>query len=146
MIIDGNLLSIAKAALPVAGVAGGIAAIGGTAILAYKNSEKLQESIGRLGTEVVDLGTNLPIFESIGDAIAVVTDGIADTIHNMNILNGVVLKDTISRINEIKESNNNINQDYDKQLEYLKRIGAGEEAILAVEKQRVEALAKKGYK
>lgn len=142
--VEGSFLSVAKAALPVAGVAGGLAAVGGAAVLAYKNSEKLQESIGRLGTEVVDLGTNLPIFESIGDAIAVVTDSLADTIHNMNILNGVVLKDTISRINEIKESNNNINQDYDKQLEYLKRIGAGEEAILAVEKQRVEALAKKG--
>lgn len=142
--VEGSFLSVAKAALPVAGVAGGLAAVGGAAVLAYKNSEKLQESIGRLGTEVVDLGTNLPIFESIGDAIAVVTDSLADTIHNMNILNGVVLKDTISRINEIKESNNNINQDYDKQLEYLKRIGAGEEAILAVEKQRAEALAKKG--
>lgn len=142
--VEGSFLSVAKAALPVAGVAGGLAAVGGAAVLAYKNSEKLQESIGRLGTEVVDLGTNLPIFESIGDALSVVTDNITDVIHNMNILNGTVLENTISRINEIKESNNNINQDYDKQLEYLKRIGAGEEEILAVEKQRAEALAKKG--
>lgn len=142
--VEGSFLSVAKAALPVAGIAGGLAAVGGAALLAYKNSEKLQGSIGRLGTEVVNLGTNLPIFESIGDAVAVVTDNIADVIHNMNILNGTVLENTISRINEIKESNNNINQDYDKQLEYLKRIGAGEEEILAVEKQRAEALAKKG--
>lgn len=142
--VEGSFLSVAKAAVPVAGIAGGLAAVGGAALLAYKNSEKLQGSIGRLGTEVVDLGTNLPIFESIGDALSVVTDNIADVIHNMNILNGTVLENTISRINEIKESNNNINQDYDKQLEYLKRIGAGEEAILAVEKQRAEALAKKG--
>ena len=142
--VEGSFLSVAKAALPVAGIAGGLAAVGGAALLAYKNSEKLQGSIGRLGTEVVNLGTNLPIFESIGDALSVVTDNIADVIHNMNILNGTVLENTISRINEIKESNNNINQDYDKQLEYLKRIGAGEEEILAVEKQRAEALAKKG--
>lgn len=142
--VEGSFLSVAKAALPVAGIAGGLAALGGAALLAYKNSEKLQGSIGRLGTEIVDLGTNLPIFESIGDALSVVTDNIADVIHNMNILNGTVLENTISRINEIKESNNNINQDYDKQLEYLKRIGAGEEEILAVEKQRAEALAKKG--
>lgn len=74
--VEGSFLSVAKAALPVAGIAGGLAAVGGAALLAYKNSEKLQGSIGRLGTEVVDLGTNLPIFESIGDALAVVTDNI----------------------------------------------------------------------
>lgn len=142
--IDGNLLSIAKAALPVAGVAGGIAAIGGTAILAYKNSEKLQESIGRLGTEVVDLGTNLPIFESIGDAIAVVTDNLADTIHNMNIINGTVLEDTKKAYNDIMKYKDDETKRLEQNLEYLKKIGASQEEIIIAQNSYNEALAKSG--
>lgn len=142
--IDGNLLSIAKAALPVAGVAGGIAAIGGTAILAYKNSEKLQESIGRLGTEVVDLGTNLPIFESIGDAIAVVTDNLADTIHNMNIINGTVLEDTKKAYNDIMKYKDDETKRLEQDLEYLKKIGASQEEIIIAQNSYNEALVKSG--
>ena len=142
--IDGNLLSIAKAALPVAGVAGGIAAIGGTAILAYKNSEKLQESIGRLGTEVVDLGTNLPIFESIGDAIAVVTDKLADTIRNMNIINGTVLEDTKKAYNDIMKYKDDETKRLEQDLEYLKKIGASQEEIIIAQNSYNEALAKSG--
>lgn len=142
--IDGNLLSIAKAALPVAGVAGGIAAIGGAALLAYANSDKLQESIGRLGTEVVDLGTNLPIFESIGDAIAVVTDNLADTIHNMNIINGTVLEDTKKAYNDIMKYKDDETKRLEQNLEYLKKIGASQEEIIIAQNSYNEALAKSG--
>ncbi|MEI0843531.1 hypothetical protein R4M06_06220 [Brachyspira pilosicoli] len=142
--IDGNLLSIAKAALPVAGVAGGIAAIGGAALLAYANSDKLQESIGRLGTEVVDLGTNLPIFESIGDAIAVVTDNLADTIHNMNIINGTVLEDTKKAYNDIMKYKDDETKRLEQNLEYLKKIGASQEEIIRAQNSYNEALAKSG--
>lgn len=128
--VEGSFLSVAKAALPVAGVAGGIAAIGGAALLAYANSDKLQESIGRLGTEVVDLGTNLPIFESIGDAIAVVTDNIADTIHNMNILNGTVLQQTRDSIAEILSYNKDIEKQKENQLKVNNLLGASEEENL----------------
>lgn len=142
--IDGNLLSIAKAALPVAGVAGGIAAIGGAALLAYANSDKLQESIGRLGTEVVDLGTNLPIFESIGDAVAVVTDGIADTIHNMNILNGTVLENTKKAYKDIMKYKDDEAKRLEQELEYLKKIGASQEEITEAQNAYNKALVKSG--
>lgn len=128
--VEGSFLSVAKAALPVAGIAGGLAAVGGAALLAYKNSEKLQGSIGRLGTEVVDLGTNLPIFESIGDALAVVTDNIADTIHNMNILNGTVLQQTRDSIAEILSYNKDIEKQKENQLKVNNLLGASEEENL----------------
>lgn len=142
--VEGSFLSIAKAALPVAGIAVGLAAVGGAALLAYKNSEKLQESIGRLGTEVVDLGTNLPIFESIGDAIAVVTDNLADTIHNMNIINGTVLEDTKKAYNDIMKYKDDETKRLEQNLEYLKKIGASQEEIIIAQNSYNEALAKSG--
>lgn len=133
--VEGSFLSIAKAALPIAGVAGGLAAVGASAVLAYKNSEKLQESIGRLGTEVIDLGTNLPIFESIGDAVAVVTDNIADVIHNMNILNGNALANTKKVLDEINKSQIDINKQEEIAIEKAKARGASEEEILRIRQQ-----------
>lgn len=133
--VEGSFLSVAKAALPVAGIAGGLAAVGGAALLAYKNSEKLQGSIRRLGTEVVDLGTNLPIFESIGDALAVITDNIADVIHNMNILNGTVLENTIIVLDEINKSQKDINRQEEIAIEKAKARGASEEEILKIRQQ-----------
>lgn len=128
--VEGSFLSVAKAALPVAGIAGGLAAVGGAALLAYKNSEKLQGSIGRLGAEVVDLGTNLPIFESIGDALAVVTDNIADVIHNMNIINGTVLEQTRDQIDKILSYNKDIEKQKENQLKVNNLLGASEEENL----------------
>lgn len=133
--VEGSFLSVAKAALPVAGIAGGLAAVGGAALLAYKNSEKLQGSIRRLGTEVVDLGTNLPIFESIGDALAVITDNIADTIHNMNILNGNALANTKIVLDEINKSQKDINRQEEIAIEKAKARGASEEEILKIRQQ-----------
>lgn len=133
--VEGSFLSVAKAALPVAGIAGGLAAVGGAALLAYKNSEKLQGSIGRLGAEVVDLGTNLPIFESIGDALAVITDNIADTIHNINILNGNALANTKTVLDEINKSQININRQEEIAIEKAKARGASEEEILRIRQQ-----------
>ena len=142
--IDGNLLSIAKAALPVAGVAGGIAAIGGAALLAYANSDKLQESIGRLGTEVVDLGTNLPIFEKIGDALAVVTDNIADTIHNMNIINGTVLEETRKRLDEIMAYNKDIEKQKENQLKVNNLLGTSEKENLQTMQNGAKQIVEQG--
>lgn len=142
--VEGSFLSVAKAALPVAGIAGGLAAVGGAALLAYKNSEKLQESIGRLGTEVVDLGTNLPIFESIGDAVAVVTDNIADTIHNMNILNGTVLENTKKAYKDIMKYKDDEAKRLEQNLEYLKKIGASQEEITEAQNAYNKALVKSG--
>lgn len=133
--IDGSLLSIAKAALPVAGIAGGLAAVGGAALLAYKNSEKLQGSIGRLGAEAADLGTNLPIFESLGDAFAVITDNIADAIHNMNLLNGNALANTKKVLDEITLSQADINRQENIAIEKAKAKGASEEEILKIRQQ-----------
>lgn len=133
--VEGSFLSVAKAALPVAGIAGGLAAVGGAALLAYKNSEKLQGSIRRLGTEVVDLGTNLPIFESIGDALAVITDNIADTIHNINILNGNALANTKIVLDEINKSQKDINRQEEIAIEKAKARGASEEEILKIRQQ-----------
>lgn len=133
--VEGSFLSVAKAALPVAGIAGGLAAVGGAALLAYKNSEKLQGSIGRLGAEVVDLGTNLPIFESIGDALAVITDNIADTIHNINILNGNALANTKKVLDEINKSQIDINRQEEIAIEKAKARGASEEEILRIRQQ-----------
>lgn len=133
--VEGSFLSVAKAALPVAGIAGGLAAVGGTALLAYKNSEKLQGSIGRLGTEVVDLGTNLPIFEDMGDALAVITDNIADTIHNINILNGNALANTKKVLDEINKSQIDINKQEEIAIEKAKARGASEEEILRIRQQ-----------
>ncbi|WP_286033311.1 hypothetical protein [Brachyspira pilosicoli] len=142
--VEGSFLSIAKAALPIAGIAGGLAAVGGAAVLAYKNSEKLQESIGRLGTEVVDLGTNLPIFESIGDALSVVTDNIADVIHNMNILNGTVLENTKKAYKDIMKYKDDEAKRLDQNLEYLKKIGASQEEITEAQNAYNKALVKSG--
>ena len=142
--VEGSFLSVAKAALPVAGIAGGLAAVGGAALLAYKNSEKLQGSIGRLGAEVVDLGTNLPIFESIGDALAVITDNIADTIHNMNILNGTVLENTKKAYKDIMKYKDDEAKRLEQNLEYLKKIGASQEEITEAQKAYNQALAKSG--
>lgn len=142
--VEGSFLSVAKAALPIAGIAGGLAAVGGAALLAYKNSEKLQGSIGRLGTEVVNLGTNLPIFESIGDAIAVVTDNIADVIHNMNILNGTVLENTKKAYKDIMKYKDDEAKRLEQELEYLKKIGASQEEITEAQKAYNQALAKSG--
>lgn len=133
--VEGSFLSVAKAALPVAGIAGGLAAVGGAALLAYKNSEKLQGSIGRLGTEVVDLGTNLPIFEDMGDALAVITDNIADTIHNINILNGNALANTKKVLDEINKSQIDINKQEEIAIEKAKARGASEEEILRIRQQ-----------
>lgn len=142
--VEGSFLSIAKAALPIAGIAGGLAAVGGAAVLAYKNSEKLQESIGRLGTEVVDLGTNLPIFESIGDALSVVTDNIADVIHNMNILNGTVLENTKKAYKDIMKYKDDEAKRLEQNLEYLKKIGASQEEITEAQNAYNKALVKSG--
>lgn len=142
--VEGSFLSVAKAALPIAGVAGGLAAVGASAVLAYKNSEKLQESIGRLGTEVVDLGTNLPIFESIGDAVAVVTDNIADTIHNMNLLNGTVLKQTKERLNEIMAYDEDIEKQKEKQLTVNRLLGKSENDNLKTIQTNIEQAINKG--
>lgn len=142
--VEGSFLSIAKAALPIAGVAGGLAAVGASAVLAYKNSEKLQESIGRLGTEVVDLGTNLPIFESIGDALSVVTDNITDVIHNMNILNGTVLENTKKAYKDIMKYKDDEAKRLEQNLEYLKKIGASQEEITEAQNAYNKALVKSG--
>lgn len=142
--VEGSFLSVAKAALPVAGIAGGLAAVGGAALLAYKNSEKLQGSIGRLGTEVVDLGTNLPIFKSIGDALAVVTDGIADTIHNMNILNGTVLQQTRDSIAEILSYNKDIEKQKENQLKVNNLLGASEEENLQTMQNSAKQIVETG--
>ena len=142
--VEGSFLSIAKAALPIAGIAGGLAAVGGAAVLAYKNSEKLQESIGRLGTEVVDFGTNLPIFESIGDALSVVTDNIADVIHNMNILNGTVLENTKKAYKDIMKYKDDEAKRLEQDLEYLKKIGASQEEITEAQNAYNKALVKSG--
>lgn len=142
--VEGSFLSVAKAALPIAGVAGGLAAVGASAVLAYKNSEKLQESIGRLGTEVVDLGTNLPIFESIGDAVAVVTDNIADTIHNMNIINGTVLEQTRERLNEIMAYDEDIEKRKENQLKVNALLGASEEENLQTMQNSAKQIVEQG--
>lgn len=142
--VEGSFLSVAKAAVPVAGIAGGLAAVGGAALLAYKNSEKLQGSIGRLGTEVVNLGTNLPIFESIGDALAVVTDGIADTIHNMNILNGTVLEQTRDSIDKILSYDKEIEKQKENQLKVNNLLGASEEENLQTMQNSAKQIVETG--
>lgn len=142
--VEGSFLSVAKAALPVAGIAGGLVAVGGAALLAYKNSEKLQGSIGRLGTEVVNLGTNLPIFESIGDALAVVTDGIADTIHNMNILNGTVLEQTRDSIDKILSYDKEIEKQKENQLKVNALLGASEEENLQTMQNSAKQIVETG--
>lgn len=142
--VEGSFLSVAKAALPVAGIAGGLAAVGGAALLAYKNSEKLQGSIGRLGTEVVNLGTNLPIFESIGDALAVVTDNIADTIHNMNILNGTVLEQITEQIDKILSYNKDIEKQKENQLKVNALLGASEKENLQTMQNSAKQIVETG--
>lgn len=144
--VEGSFLSVAKAVLPIAGIAGGLAAVGGTALLAYKNSEKLQGSIGRLGTEVVNLGTNLPVFEKIGDAIAVVTDGIADTIHNMNILNGTVLEQTRNQLKEIMAYSKEIEKQKEHQLKVNNLLGASEEYNLQTAQNSARQMVEQGVK
>ena len=144
--LEGSFLKLVLAGAGVGAIAGGVAAIGGAAVLAYKNSEKLQKSFSKIGDELGTLATKSDTFKSIGDAISIVTDGIASVIENMNVLNGSTLKKTKEELAEILKYNDEINERQKEQLEIADLLGKSEEEKTAIIQQNYQDRVTAGVK
>ncbi|WP_297248547.1 hypothetical protein [uncultured Brachyspira sp.] len=144
--LEGSFSKLVLAGAGVGAIAGGVAAIGGAAVLAYKNSEKLQKSFSKIGDELGTLATKSDTFKSIGDAISIVTDGIASVIENMNVLNGSTLKKTKEELAEILKYNDEINEIQKEQLQIADLLGKSEEEKTAIIQQNYQDRVTAGVK
>ena len=144
--LEGSFSKLVLAGAGVGAIAGGVAAIGGAAVLAYKNSEKLQKSFSKIGDELGTLATKSDTFKSIGDAISIVTDGIASVIENMNVLNGSILKKTKEELAEILKYNDEINERQKEQLQIADLLGKSEEEKTAIIQQNYQDRVTAGVK
>ena len=136
--LEGSFSKLVLAGAGVGAIAGGVAAIGGAAVLAYKNSEKLQKSFSKIGDELGTLATKSDTFKSIGDAISILTDSIASVIENMNVLNGSILKKTKEELAEILKYNDEINERQKEQLQIADLLGKSEEEKTAIIQQNYQ--------
>ena len=144
--LEGSFSKLVLAGAGVGAIGGGVAAIGGAAVLAYKNSEKLQKSFSKIGDELGTLATKSDTFKSIGDAISILTDGIASVIENMNVLNGSILKKTKEELAEILKYNDEINERQKEQLQIADLLGKSEEEKTAIIQQNYQDRVTAGVK
>ena len=144
--LEGSFSKLVLAGAGVGAIAGGVAAIGGAAVLAYKNSEKLQKSFSKIGDELGTLATKSDTFKSIGDAISILTDSIASVIENMNVLNGSILKKTKEELAEILKYNDEINERQKEQLQIADLLGKSEEEKTAIIQQNYQDRVTAGVK
>lgn len=120
--VEGSFLSVAKAALPVAGIAGGLATVGGAAILSYKNSEKLRNELDRFKDTSRAIGVVNDYFGKLGDSIGNIIENFNDANEAIQILNGQSLDNLYNELDDIRKVSEGTIQSLKTKLDIVKQI------------------------